>query len=150
MNQFAEKMCKIAKIADEQNWEPAMQYPPFPIRKSPIKKSPFKKLLSLMFFSVSLWLPVVGSAHPLGAQCVAPDRPDNDQDNAAWQQFLTDVDNFRQCVSNVMRDHEDAAVEHRADARSIVDEWNYFVRASLNAPEDFPWPEPYSEAEEAE
>jgi hypothetical protein len=39
-----------------------------------------------------------------------------------------------------MQRHEAAARAHQAQARAAVDLWNTFVKTSLNAPEDFPWP----------
>ena len=74
-------------------------------------------------------------------ECVAPTRPDNDQDDVQWQAFLAEVKAFRHCVSDKMQWHELAATRHNETARQEVERWNDFVRASLNAPEDFPWPE---------
>ena len=108
--------------------------------------TPLKLFLLLMCF------PIVSFAHSVQSPCLAPDRPDNDQDDQAWQAFLIQVDLFRQCVSDTMRKHQNAANQHHADAKIVVDEWNHFVRASLNAPEDFPWPgdQDIQESEEAE
>jgi hypothetical protein len=37
--------------------------------------------------------------------------------------------------------HEAAGRAHQEAARDAVQSWNDFVRTSLNAPGDFPWPE---------
>ena len=48
------------------------------------------------------------------------------------------VDRFRDCTHRAMEQHQAAASAHQKAARVAVDEWNLFVRHSLNAPEDFP------------
>lgn len=80
-------------------------------------------------------------AHPVTeAECEAPIRPVNDQSDALWQAFLVEIDGFRACTQRRMEWHQAAVVEHQAQAKQAVEQWNEFVRTSLNAPEDFPWP----------
>ena len=73
-------------------------------------------------------------------KCSAPIRPENDQNDQQWKAFVQEVESFRTCVSDKLQWHELAAVRHNEDARLAVKRWNEFVRSSLNAPEDFPWP----------
>ena len=77
-----------------------------------------------------------------GADCVAPIRPANDQNDRLWQAFLNEIDAFRDCTQNKMEWHQSAVVAHQQDAKLAVEQWNEFVRTKLNAPEDFPWPPP--------
>ena len=80
-------------------------------------------------------------AHELApADCNAPIRPVDDQNDLLWQAFLNEIDVFRDCVTQQMAWHEQSAKRHQAEARDAVEDWNAFVRDSLNAPEDFPWP----------
>jgi hypothetical protein len=80
-------------------------------------------------------------AHELDpVECDAPIRPADDQNDLLWQAFLNEIDEFRDCVTQQMALHEQAAKSHQAAAREAVENWNAFVRDSLNAPEDFPWP----------
>ena len=72
--------------------------------------------------------------------CVAPIRPADDQNDALWQTFLTEIDEFQACVNASTQRHQSASLEHQAAARATVESWNQFVKSSLNAPEDFPWP----------
>lgn len=76
----------------------------------------------------------------LYSDCVGPERPVDDANDVLWQRFLAEIDTYRACVRRVMDQHQLAASEHQAAARSAVTSWNEFVRTSLNAPEDFPWP----------
>ena len=78
---------------------------------------------------------------PMAHSCTAPERPEDDQNDVLWQQFMSEIDAFRACVNDKMQWHQSAADAHQQEAREIVDLWNEFVRTSLNAPEDFPWPE---------
>jgi hypothetical protein len=83
-----------------------------------------------------------GLAHTSGPEhgCVAPQRPVDDQDDVRWQRFLAAVDEFRSCISAYAAANHAAAETHRQSANAAVLEWNEFVRARLNVPEDFPWP----------
>jgi len=73
--------------------------------------------------------------------CVAPVRPLDERDEGSWQQFLVAIDHYRACVNAQRLWHQAAADAHAADAERAVMQWNDFVRTSLNAPEDFPWPQ---------
>lgn len=77
--------------------------------------------------------------------CRAPERPANDQDEARWQRFLSDVDAFRACISTFADDNRAAAQAHEQAANEAVAQWNAFVRRELNVPEDYPWPPPERE-----
>ena len=81
------------------------------------------------------------AAHePMRHACDAPERPVNDSNDELWQQFVSDIDAFRDCVNDKMQWHQSAANIHEENARQVVNVWNDFVQTSLNAPEDFPWP----------
>ncbi|MFT7651363.1 MAG: hypothetical protein ACI9UU_000465 [Candidatus Azotimanducaceae bacterium] len=81
-------------------------------------------------------------AHPVTLKtCEAPTRPQDEQDDVLWQRFLTDIDTFRECAQAHMVWHQDAVIEHQQSAKLAMEQWNVFVRDSLNAPEDFPFPE---------
>lgn len=81
------------------------------------------------------------AAHPEpGRACVAPLRPTDEHNDALWQAFLNEVDAYRDCVNERKNFHEAAVRAHQDRARAAVEKWNQFVRSSLNAPEDFPWP----------
>ena len=75
-----------------------------------------------------------------GSGCESPDRPPEGVSPERWQMFLDAVDAFRACIDHRVESHQQAAAFHSAAARRAVDEWNLFVRHSLNAPEDFPFP----------
>ena len=60
-------------------------------------------------------------------------------------QFVAEIDAFRECVNAKMQWHEQAVQVHNDNARQVVALWNEFVQTSLNAPEDFPWPEEEAE-----
>ena len=74
--------------------------------------------------------------------CSAPIRPQDEQNDIRWRAFLNEVETFRRCVNDKMEWHQAAAAAHQQNASEVVQVWNNFVRLSLNAPEDFPWPGP--------
>lgn len=90
------------------------------------------------------WIvPALALAHPpMTHDCVAPTRPADDQNDVLWSRFLTEIDAFQSCITAEADRHQAAAAAHQAAAQEAVDAWNRFVRSSLNAPEDFPWPPP--------
>ncbi|MEM7221322.1 MAG: hypothetical protein AAF515_23390 [Pseudomonadota bacterium] len=79
-----------------------------------------------------------GVAPQAASICVAPQRPAEPIRDPEWQAFLKGVDGFRACIEATKSEHEAAAAAHSASARRAVDQWNLFVRTSLNVPEDFP------------
>ncbi len=101
----------------------------------------FRRLLGFCLFSACA-LPVapVQGHEPMSHGCVAPERPANDQDDQLWKQFLEEIDAFQRCITAAADRHQAASDAHQRAAFAAVDAWNDFVRTSLNAPEDFPWP----------
>jgi hypothetical protein len=94
----------------------------------------------LLAIVLMLWTPDV-YAHEIGDHgCVTPVRPENDQDDVAWHGFLKQIDLFQQCITAYADEQQAASDAHQRAAFAAVDAWNDFVRTSLNAPEDFPWP----------
>ena len=90
---------------------------------------------------LSLIVPIYGWAHDEQfEECHAPVRPLDEQNDVLWEEFLTATDVFRDCTRRHMEWHQSAVVTHQTEARSAVEQWNEFVRTSLNAPEDYPWP----------
>jgi hypothetical protein len=77
---------------------------------------------------------------PMAHGCVAPTRPDDDQNDVLWAAFLEEIDVFQSCITAAADRHQAASEAHQRAAFAAVDAWNDFVRTSLNAPEDFPWP----------
>lgn len=100
--------------------------------------------MRMTFFVLSALIITFGStaqAHlPMEHACVAPLRPANDQDDVLWNAFLAEIDAFQGCVTTEADRHQAASDAHQRAAFAAVDAWNDFVRDSLNAPEDFPWP----------
>ena len=74
------------------------------------------------------------------SNCVSPTRPADDQNDVLWNKFLADIDTFQACINENVARHQAASSEHQETARLTVERWNRFVKQSLNAPEDFPWP----------
>ena len=73
-------------------------------------------------------------------RCEAPRRPADEVAEPVWQQFLADVDRYRDCIDRRVTAEQAAAAAHDARARAAADAWSRFVRESLNAPQDYPWP----------
>jgi hypothetical protein len=81
-------------------------------------------------------LATVAPAH----DCVRPARPFDIHDEVLWNGFVDAVNAYRACISDYIERNHDAANAHRTAANRATDEWNDFVRRSLNVPEHFPWP----------
>jgi hypothetical protein len=96
-----------------------------------------QKLLALILLCLS----ATAFAHePMAHACTPPERPLDDTEDVAWQDFMSGIDAFRDCVNDKMTWHQAAADTHNDNASQVVTLWNDFVQTSLNAPEDFPWP----------
>jgi hypothetical protein len=99
-----------------------------------------RMMISLACASIVAWSFAALAHQPMEHDCVAPVRPENDQDDVAWHRFLEEIDAFQSCVTAHADRHQAASEAHQRAAFAAVDAWNDFVRSSLNAPEDFPWP----------
>ncbi len=97
-----------------------------------------RKILAVLLLTGAA---MVQAHEPMDHVCTAPERPEDDQNEVLWQQFMTEIDAFRACVNHKMEWHQKAADIHQQNAQEVVALWNDFVQTSLNAPEDFPWPE---------
>jgi len=96
-------------------------------------------LLALLLLMLTI-TPPAWSHEPMAIDCVAPVRPADDQNEALWHQFLAEIDAFQTCITEAADRHQAWAEEHQRAAYAAVEAWNDFVRTSLNAPKDFPWP----------
>lgn len=95
----------------------------------------------VILLAVLLLVSFPAPAHePMGHDCVAPVRPADDQNDELWRRFLAGIDAFQSCITAAADRHQAASDAHQQAAFAAVDAWNDFVRTSLNAPEDFPWP----------
>ena len=104
---------------------------------SPVRHS----LLKIAVILLTVPLSGAVSAHePMTHDCVAPVRPEDDQNDVLWAEFLAGIDEFQTCITAAADRHQAASDAHQRAAFAAVDAWNDFVRTSLNAPEDFPWP----------
>lgn len=93
-------------------------------------------LLAMMAAVPAAWADPEAPAH----DCVRPERPADDQDTARWNRFADRTDAYRACINAFVERNHRAADSHRAAANAATQEWNAFVRGSLNVPEDYPWP----------
>lgn len=103
------------------------------------KQSGYLSALCLVLACALFGVPAQ-SHEPMGHSCTTPERPADDQNDQLWSQFLEDIDEFQSCVTAAADRHQAASDAHQRAAFAAVDAWNDFVRTSLNAPEDFPWP----------
>jgi hypothetical protein len=58
------------------------------------------------------------------------------------ESFVDQVDAYRACMNAFIESSHAASERHRAAANRATEEWNAFVRGSLNVPEVYPWPPP--------
>ena len=72
--------------------------------------------------------------------CERPTRPADDSVDVDWRAFLDAVDAYRGCISDFVDANHQASEVHRDAANAATLEWNAFVRAELNVPQDYPWP----------
>jgi len=72
--------------------------------------------------------------------CEPPTRPPEDVAEVVWNRFLADVDSYRACISEFVQQNHAASDAHRQAANQATEQWNAYVKSSLNVPEDFPWP----------
>ncbi len=95
----------------------------------------------LLMFLAPLAAPA--SAHDTVTHaCVAPTRPPEGVEPEVWNAFVDRVDVYRACMSDFIAANHAQADAHRDAANAATEEWNAFVRSSLNVPEDYPFPPP--------
>jgi len=102
--------------------------------------TPLTAVVFVLALAGASWAAPALAHEPMAHGCVAPTRPADDQDDVLWAAFLEEIDVFQSCITAAADRHQAASEAHQQAAFAAVDAWNDFVRTSLNAPEDFPWP----------
>ena len=89
-----------------------------------------------------LVVPALAFAHdaPPAHSCAAPTRPADKTNELEWNGFVDAMNAYRACMSAFIEANHAGSDHHRQAANAATEEWNAFVRGSLNVPEDFPWP----------
>ncbi len=73
-------------------------------------------------------------------ECQLPERRSQADREQMWDEFMMQTDAYRDCMNRYIRYHHAASNAHRAAANAATEQWNQFVRDSMNVPQDFPWP----------
>ena len=80
-------------------------------------------ILLVALLSTSVLADIVEPSH----DCNQPDIPYEFQNSYERDQFLTEVDEYKSCISDFVEEQEDAIRKHKSAADSAVEEWNSFA-----------------------
>ncbi|MDH0424153.1 hypothetical protein [Stutzerimonas stutzeri] len=92
-----------------------------------------QKTLYFVFiiFIMSSSLSIADSYQP-SHYCSEPDKPFEFEDEWELDNFNSEVEDYKQCISDFV-DEQNAAVRHHQNAaQEAIDEWNSFVDYELN------------------
>lgn len=64
--------------------------------------------------------------------CSKPDRPFEFEDDWELENFSSEVEDYKQCISDFVDEQNEAIKRHQNAAQEAIDEWNSFVNYELN------------------
>lgn len=62
--------------------------------------------------------------------CNPPDVPYEFQDQYEREQFNSDVEEYKSCITDFVEEQQDAIRKHRSAADDAIEEWNSFARST--------------------
>lgn len=84
-------------------------------------------------------LPLTITAAPLNADwfqpshsCSKPYKPYQFSSEWEYNNFVDEVEDYRNCISDFVDEQNEAAAAHQAAAEEAIDEWNRFVNYELD------------------
>jgi hypothetical protein len=64
--------------------------------------------------------------------CIEPYKPFEFKSQRELDNFNSEVDHYRECISNFIEEQNDAVRRHKNAAQDAIDEWNNYVNFELN------------------
>jgi hypothetical protein len=64
--------------------------------------------------------------------CYRPSKPYQFNSQYEIDQFMDEVETYKQCINDFVEEQGDAVQNHRNAADEAIDEWNSFVNYELN------------------
>ncbi|MCQ4266751.1 hypothetical protein NAV28_05925 [Pseudomonas stutzeri] len=91
----------------------------------------FLHTLILMLCMTASFLTNADSYQP-SSDCSKPDKPYEFEDEWELDNFNSEVEDYKQCISDFVDEQNEAVRYHQNAAQESIDEWNSFVNYELN------------------
>ncbi len=88
-------------------------------------------LICLVFF-ISIITPASADIFTPSHSCSKPYKPIEFNDQHEIDNFMNEVEAYKQCISDFVEEQNDAARKHQNAAEEAIDEWNNYVNYELN------------------
>lgn len=89
----------------------------------------------ILVLAAAPWLflaePTVSDMFAPSHDCYAPSRP-YEPDEWEWRNFLSEAEQFRQCIEEFVEEQDDAIRRHRDAAEEAISEWESFEATELS------------------
>ena len=76
--------------------------------------------------------PLFADMFTLSHSCMKPYKPYEFDSQWEYDNFISEVDRYKACISDFVDEHSDAVRRHHEAAEEAIDEWNNFVNYELN------------------
>lgn len=88
----------------------------------------FTAVIVLIFMPSSIALT---DMFPPSHMCHKPFKPFEFNTQWEYQNFMSEVENYKMCINNFVNEQYEAARNHQEAAENAIEEWNSFVRLEL-------------------
>jgi hypothetical protein len=76
--------------------------------------------------------PASADSYPPSPTCRKPTKPYKFTSQWELDQFKSDVERYKRCISDFVDEQNEAVRNHQEAAQDAIDEWNRYVRNELN------------------
>src|SRR5690606_26468454 len=94
----------------------------------------FMRKLTYLIFIICITVPPLSISDPYQPShyCSKPDKPFEFEDKWELDDFNSEVEDYKQCISDFVDEQNSAVKHHQNAAQEAIDEWNSFVNYELN------------------
>ncbi len=85
---------------------------------------------TLLFVGMMLTPLAFADAYPPSHDCNQPDTPYEFDDQYQRDQFESDTEEYKRCISDFVDEQQDAIRKHKSAADEAIEEWNSFARST--------------------
>lgn len=82
--------------------------------------------------SIGIVTPVNADMFTPSHSCSKPVKPYEFNEQYELDNFISEVERYKQCITDFVDEKNDAARKHQSVAEEAIDEWNSFVNYELN------------------
>lgn len=89
-------------------------------------------LASIFIICMTTSAVIIADPYQPSHDCSKPDKPFEFEDEWELENFNSEVEDYKQCISDFVDEQNEAVRHHQNAGQEAIDEWNSFVNYELN------------------